>query len=234
MAKDTKHYFKSGETLWNHRRETSDWHFDPTVKGEPNNLVNTEFVKFRGDWSEELKNTKYKEKAPLDIKNYLVRLGVQEHLNLGVSTYIEGSRATVDPTVHKKITKIVETFGIEKPYAQILLQKPGEMFTLHMDAICYDNFDRYKVTSIDQVKTDDSRVRVFVALEDWCWGQYLLMGNFHWTQWKAGDVIWFRWQDMPHASANAGHFPRPMLKITGKSTPKFEELLNGEGKIVNI
>ena len=60
------------------------------------------------------------------------------------------------------------------------------------------------------------------------------MGNFHWTQWKAGDVIWFRWQDMPHASANAGHFPRPMLKITGKSTPKFEELLNGEGKIVNI
>ena len=32
----------------------------------------------------------------------------------------------------------------------------------------------------------------------------------------------------------AGHFPRPMLKITGKSTPQFEELLNGEGKIVNI
>ena len=77
MAKDTKHYFKSGETLWNHRRDTSDWHFDPTVKGEPNNLVNTEFLKFRGDWSEELKNTKYAEKAPLDIKNYLVRLGVQ-------------------------------------------------------------------------------------------------------------------------------------------------------------
>ena len=44
MAKDTKHYFKSGETLWNHRRETSDWHFDPTVKGEPNDLVNTQFV----------------------------------------------------------------------------------------------------------------------------------------------------------------------------------------------
>lgn len=234
MSKDHRHYFSSGETLWNSRRDASRWHFDPTVKDESNEYVNVNFLKFRGDWSDELEQTNYDTKAPLDISNFLVRLGVQEHLNLGVSPYIEGLRAKVNPQIHKKISKIVDTFGIEKPLAHILLQKPGEMFTLHMDAICFDNFDRHQVSSIDEVNTDDSRVRVFVALEDWCWGQYLMMGNYHWTQWQAGDVMWFRWQDMPHASANAGHFPRPMLKITGKTTDKFEKLLEQKNQIINI
>jgi len=60
------------------------------------------------------------------------------------------------------------------------------------------------------------------------------MGNHHWVQWKAGDVMWFRWQDLPHASANCGHMNRPFLKITGKKTKQFEDLLGERNKIINV
>jgi len=54
------------------------------------------------------------------------------------------------------------------------------------------------------------------------------------VQWKAGDVMWFRWQDLPHASANCGHMNRPFLKITGKKTKQFEDLLGERNKIINV
>jgi hypothetical protein len=231
--KDDKHWFK-GDTLWNHRRKVADWHFDPTVNGESSDKVKLNFIKFRGDWQSELDATVYDKEQVLDLSQLLVRLGVQEHIELGVNPRILGSRANVDPTTHKKISKMVETFSLEKPLAQIMLQKPGEMATLHIDAICHDNFDRHKVTDMNQVTSDQESVRVFVALEDWSWGQYLLMGNHHWMQWRAGDVMWFRWQDLPHASANCGHMNRPFLKITGKSTAAFERLLGQEDQTVNV
>jgi hypothetical protein len=231
--KDDKHWFK-GETLWNHRRKVSDWHFDPTVDGESSDKVRVNFIKFRGDWDSELDHTVYNKKQVLDLSQLLVRLGVQEHIELGVNPRILGSRADVDPVIHKKISKMVKTFKLEKPLAQIMLQKPGEMATLHIDAICHDNFDRNKVTDMEQVTSDQESIRVFVALKDWSWGQYLMMGNYHWMQWKAGDVMWFRWQDLPHASANCGHMHRPFLKITGKRTEAFEELLQKNDHLINV
>ena len=235
MAKDDLHWFDYGETLWNERRKASEWHFDPAVKSEPKDNVNINFIKFRGDWKQELEQTKFEEDAPMDLSQYLLRIGIQEHVNLGIdTTKIYGKRATVTPDIHKKITKIIDTFQLEKPYAQIMYQKPGNMHTLHIDAICHDNFGRNKVTSIDEVNFDDTRSRVFVALEDWQWGQFMMMGNHQWVQWKAGDVMWFKWQDIPHATANAGHRARPMLKITGKTTPEFEALLKEDGKVFNV
>ena len=62
----------------------------------------------------------------------------------------------------------------------------------------------------------------------------MTMGNYNWSNWKAGDVMWFDWYDMPHASANASFFARPMLKLTGYTTPEFEALLAGDGKTIEI
>jgi hypothetical protein len=231
MTQDTKHWFKS-ETAWNYRRKQSEWHFDPTKKDMQGIKMN--FLKFQGDWQNEILAKPFEETAPLDLSQYLQRLSVQEHIELGVDTRVEGKRVFVDPDIHIKINKIVETFGLEAPYAQIIRQMPGEMFTYHIDKICCAIDDRPGMTSMDDIKNDEDSVRLFVALEDWNWGQSLLMGNYHWAQWKAGDVMWFRWQDLPHGSANCGHKPRYFLKVTGKKTEQWHKILSCNNEIIKI
>lgn len=233
MAQDTKHWYKEGDTLWNHRRPESNWHFDPDIDDSEHPGVKVNFVKFRGDWSEELANTEYKETAVQDLSHYLVRIGIQELSNVGLSYHIEGQRATVDASIHPKITKIANSFGLAEPYAQIIYQRPGDMFPLHLDALACV-YDTKSVNSWDEVVLNRDRRRLFVALDDWNWGQFMTMGNYNWSNWKAGDVMWFDWYDMPHASANAGFFARPMLKLTGYTTPEFEKLLAGDGKTIEI
>ena len=229
MAQDTKHWFNQGETLWDYRRKASKWHFDPDITNEPTEMLKFNFIQFKGDWQSELAQTKFTERPPMDLAEHIQRLGIQEHINLGVDTRIEGLRATVDPTIHKKINKIVETFQLEDPTAHIIFQKPGEMFTLHIDVLASAN-----LWQLEEANKDETNIRVLVALEDWCWGQYLLMGNCNWTNWKAGDTVWFRWQDLPHATANCGHKSRPMLKITGKTTPEFKKILEQDNVIFDV
>ena len=35
---------------------------------------------------------------------------------------------------------------------------------------------------------------------------------------KKGDVVWFNWRHVPHATANCGYAPRDVLKISGTSS----------------
>ena len=62
-------------------------------------------------------------------------------------------------------------------------------------------------------------------LEDWEPGQFVLYGNLEYTRWKAGDVHWFKWKDVPHATANASSFPRCSLQLTGVMTDNTLKLL---------
>ena len=234
MAVDKKHWYKNPNTTWNYRRKMSKWHFDTTLDDTNYEGIKMNFVRFKGDWSNELDRAQFKESPPMDLSEYLVRMAIQEMIELGIDYKCEGKRMTVDPIKHPKIQKIVDSFQLRSPYAQVLLQKPGDFFQYHIDAICYDGLDRHKVTDMSEVEIDNDSVRMFVAMEDWSWGQYLLMGNYHWTQWKAGDCMWFRWQDMPHGSANCGHIDRPMLKTTGKKTPEFEKLLSETDRIIEV
>ena len=56
-------------------------------------------------------------------------------------------------------------------------------------------------------------------------GQIIQFGNVMYSKWKAGDVAYFRWQDIPHGTANFGHHDRSLILVTGVTTPKFEKLL---------
>lgn len=53
-------------------------------------------------------------------------------------------------------------------------------------------------------------------------------------QWRKGDIVWFDWRNMPHASANAGWDPRCLIQITGTTTRITEELLLGKVKIITL
>jgi hypothetical protein len=94
------------------------------------------------------------------------------------------------------------------------MQKPGQMFNLHIDKL-------YERSPDDHEKI--SRIVVFLA--DWSPGQFFCHGTHNMSHWRAGDVFTFDWPNVPHASANASRELRPTLMMTGLKTARTRELL---------
>lgn len=111
---------------------------------------------------------------------------------------------------------LCDQFALKDAMNRIHVQMPGELWHLHIDKLQKWNPD------------DPSRVlRIFIQLTDWQPGQFWEFGNYHWNQWRAGDVVTFDWMNMPHCTANAGHHPRVTLQITGVMTDQTKEFLQG-------
>jgi hypothetical protein len=113
-----------------------------------------------------------------------------------------------------KLQAISDAFGLEDCMDRIHVQKPGQLWHLHIDKL-YKWFPE-----------DPSRIgRYFVQLTDWQPGQFWEYGNFHWNQWHAGDTTSFDWKNLPHSTANAGFHPRVTLQLTGIITDRTKEFL---------
>lgn len=119
---------------------------------------------------------------------------------------------------------IIEKLQFTDWSANINVQPTAHTMPLHMDFIsCWvvENKDYSNILfdkALRQPKNTTPIHRVFVALSDWQPGWMFQFGVDHWTNWKKGDVVTFDWRNVPHATANAGFSPRPLLKITGFST----------------
>jgi hypothetical protein len=75
--------------------------------------------------------------------------------------------------------------------------------------------------------------RMSIMLEDWKPGQFYQYGNHTYTGWKAGEAHIFDWANVPHSTANASMYARPLLQVTGLKTKKTRELINnGSSDIV--
>jgi hypothetical protein len=109
---------------------------------------------------------------------------------------------------------VSEQFGLEDCMNRIHVQMPGELWNLHIDKLqkwCPE---------------DPSRImRIMIQLTDWQPGQFWEYGNYHYNQWRAGDVTTFDWANIPHSTANAGHHPRVTLQLTGLATEKTQQFL---------
>jgi len=114
-----------------------------------------------------------------------------------------------------RLQKISDLFGMQDTMNRIHVQMPGQLWNLHIDKL-YKWFPEQP----DQV------LRLFVQLTDWQPGQFWQYGNYNWSQWRAGNVTTFDWQNVPHSTANAGFHPRVTLQITGIKTPATEAFLN--------
>ena len=110
--------------------------------------------------------------------------------------------------------KIAVWFGMDNCKMRLHVQRPGQMWNLHLDKL-----DKWN-------PADPSRVmRVMIALNDWEPGHFFSYGNYMHSGWHAGDVTTFDWQNLPHSTANAGHGPRITLQITGVATDKTRDFL---------
>jgi hypothetical protein len=113
-----------------------------------------------------------------------------------------------------KLQAISDAFGLEDCMDRIHVQKPGQLWHLHIDKL-YKWFPE-----------DPGRIgRYFIQLTDWQPGQFWEYGNFHWNQWHAGDVTSFDWKNLPHSTANAGFHPRVTLQLTGIITDRTKAFL---------
>ena len=107
---------------------------------------------------------------------------------------------------------IVDWLGMDNCKMRLHVQRPGQMWNLHLDKLEKWNPE------------DPSKVmRIMIALNDYEPGHFFSYGNYIHTGWRAGDVHTFDWQNIPHSTANAGHNPRITLQITGVKTSKTQE-----------
>jgi hypothetical protein len=116
--------------------------------------------------------------------------------------------------IPEQFQPLVDSFGLEDCMARLHVQKPGELWNLHIDKL-----QKWAPENPESV------LRVFIQLTDWQPGQFWEFGNYHWNQWSAGDVVTFDWANMPHCTANAGYEPRVTLQLTGVKTARTYDFL---------
>jgi hypothetical protein len=110
--------------------------------------------------------------------------------------------------------KIAVWFGMDNCKMRLHVQRPGQMWNLHLDKLEKWN------------PKDPSKVmRVMIALNDWEPGHFFSYGNYIHSGWHAGDVTTFDWRNIPHATANAGHVLRITLQMTGVVTDRTHDFL---------
>lgn len=112
------------------------------------------------------------------------------------------------------LQKLSDSFGLDKCMNRIHVQQPGEVWNLHIDKL-----NKWAPDNPEKI------MRVFIQLTDWRPGQFWEYGNYHWNQWRAGDISTFDWVNMPHSTANAGYDPRVTFQLTGIRTEKTEQFL---------
>lgn len=112
------------------------------------------------------------------------------------------------------LQEIADRFALEDSMTRIHVQQPGQVWNLHLDKLekwCPEN--------------PASVIRIQIQLTAWEPGQFWSYGNYCHSQWQAGDVTTFDWQNIPHATANASHHPRVTLQVTGIRTPATDAYL---------
>jgi len=109
--------------------------------------------------------------------------------------------------IPESLQRLSDAFALEDCMDRIHVQRPGEVWNLHIDKL-----QKWAPDHPEQV------MRIMIQLTDWQPGQFWSYGNYNYSQWRAGDVTTFDWANIPHSTANAGFDPRVTLQLTGIRT----------------
>lgn len=119
------------------------------------------------------------------------------HCRKGIQLYKEFNITNIEG--FPNLNLIGKLLGFEKGYVtNVQTQLTGMAIPIHIDY------------------SDRKLKRVIVMLQDWYWGQILQFGNKIIHNWKAGDVLQFPVNDIPHSTANLSPYSRTILKITSR------------------
>jgi len=212
--------FKSS---WDFTKSRSTYHFDSTVRDAPESVL-THLGHIEPTWQADIAELITNAKpATWETRGYKGEGVLPPREDLLAEEY-DIERVGADPKmiithlnwqIPKSLKAITAAFGLDDCMERIHVQRPGEVWNLHMDKL-----QKWS-------PEDPSRVgRYFVQLTDWQPGQFWEYGNYHWNQWSAGDVSTFDWANMPHSTANAGHHPRVTFQLTGVITEKTRVFLS--------
>lgn len=208
---------------WETSKAKSSYHFDPTVKDLPSYVLQ-HLGQVIPTWTNDLdgivKNAKPATWATRGYKGEGVAAPREdlaaEHYDMeSVGIPTDMIITHLNWQLPESLQKLSDSFGLADCMSRIHVQLPGELWNLHIDKL-------YKWAP----DNPDSVIRIFIQLTDWQPGQFWEYGNYHWNQWRAGDISTFNWQDIPHSTANAGYHPRVTFQLTGIKTDKTQQMLD--------
>lgn len=224
-----KFFFPDAKSSWEWTRMRSKYHFNNRIEDAIGDYY-FPLGRFEGDWSTELNDQLVKQQRVItwatrahgSYYNVLEGSTVtspmlpQEEYDLESAGYTKDLALTgvvEKPDMPEIFIKMHDFFALEDSWTRLHIQRPGQMFNLHIDKL-YD-----RTPDIDRV------TRIVVFLSDWEPGHFYTYGTLNLTHWRAGDVHTFNWRDVPHATANASRTPRAILIMTGLSTEKTREII---------
>lgn len=207
---------------WETSKARSNYHFDNTKKDDPASVM-TYLGHIDPTWNADLEsivaNSKPATWATRGYKGEGIEappdeLAAEEYDLTSHGMSKDLAITHLNWKIPPSLQAISDAFGLDKCMNRIHVQQPGELWNLHIDKL-------YKWAP----DNPESVLRVFIQLTDWCPGQFWEFGNYHWNQWRAGDVVTFDWANMPHSTANAGFDSRVTFQLTGIKTDKTYDFL---------
>ena len=208
------------KSSWDSTRERSRYHFDPQ-RMDPLYDTVTHCGTFATVWQDELnKITADSKTATWRTRGAVGKIRPEEELaaeeyDLERAGYgAEYEITNLNWKVPGVLQRIANLFALDDAMTRIHVQLPGQVWNYHLDKL-----EKWAPEDPDSVH------RYMIQLTDWEPGHYWNYGNYTHQGWHAGDVTTFDWQNVPHATANAGHNPRVTLQITGVATDKTRDFL---------
>lgn len=212
------------KSSWDQTRPRSSYHFDPTVQDSAESVMTVLGTLPQNTWQADINSVVAAARPATWADRGYKGQGVPVPSADLASEEYDLERVGVDPKIiithlnwalPPSLQAIVDQAGLANAMSRIHVQHPGQLWNLHLDKL-----EKWMPEDPSQVR------RIFIQLTDWQPGQFWEFGNYHWNQWRAGDVVTFDWQNMPHATANAGHHVRVTLQITGIVTDAYQDFLS--------
>lgn len=149
-------------------------------------------------------------------------------------------------TDYAVVNRVSALLGLEDAVGRVQIQRPGEMVLPHCDDLAKsyigsladdEHYHSVQITPHNRQRFEQnprSAARVLIMLEDWRMGQGFGTEDRFISHWSRGDVFAWDWPTVVHSTFNSGYWPRPLLRITGMTTARWDQWFVSEEAFFNL